>query len=234
MTTIVIADRHDRTRHGYRMVLSTQPDLSVVGEAADAVTTWRLVNRLRPDVLLTDMWLPGTQGLQLTRRIVGEPSLGTRVIVVTTHREKGSVHQALREGANGFLLKASAPGLLVQAVRAASAGDALIGPEVTNRLLEWMGTDGQVAREPVPALTPRERDVARLVARGLSNEEIGADLHISAGTVKTHVAHVATKLGNVNRVGIAAWAWESGLVTHAVRRVPRRRLASPGLLAAQR
>jgi DNA-binding NarL/FixJ family response regulator len=144
---------------------------------------------------------------------------------VTTYNEDGYVLQALQDGASGFLLKASAPGLLVQAVRAALAGNALISPEVTTRLLEWLGAR-HVAREPVPALTARERDVARLLARGLSNDEIGAELFISPGTVKTHVAHLSTKLGNVNRVGIAAWAWESGLVTNVIRR------STPGRMPA--
>jgi DNA-binding NarL/FixJ family response regulator len=211
MTTVVIADDQDMIRHGFRMVLSAQPDLAVVGEAGNGDTAWDLVRRLRPAVLLADIRMPGMNGLDLTRRVVtsGSP---TKVIVVTTFNEDEYVTRALREGASGFLLKASAPGLLVAAVRAALAGNALISPEVTLRLLERLGTEHN-PQTPAPVLTPRERDVAKLVARGLSNDEIGAELHLSPGTIKTHVAHIAGKLGNVTRVGIAAWAWESGLVS---------------------
>lgn len=212
MTDVVIADDHDMVRHGFRMVLSAQPDLTIVGEASNGNAAWDLVRRLRPAVLLADIRMPGIDGLELVRRIAATPELDTRVIVVTTFNEDEYVTRALRDGASGFLLKVSAPGLLVEAVRAALAGNALISPEVTVRLLERFST----GREPLradPRLTPRERDVAALVARGLSNEEIGAELHVSPGTVKTHVAHISLKLGNVTRVRIAAWAWESGLVS---------------------
>ncbi|MEU4473646.1 response regulator transcription factor [Micromonospora sp. NPDC023888] len=212
MTTVVIADDHDMVRHGFRMVLAAQPDLTVVGEAANGTLAWDLVRRLRPAVLLADIRMPGIDGLELVRRVTTAPELETKVIVVTTFDEDEYVGRALRDGASGFLLKVSAPGLLVEAVRAALAGNALISPEVTVRLLERLRTDRE-ALQPDPPLTPRERDIARLVARGLSNDEIGAELHVSPGTVKTHVAHISLKLGTVTRVRIAAWAWESGLVS---------------------
>ncbi|MGC5284917.1 response regulator [Micromonospora sp. DT231] len=212
MTTVVIADDHDMVRHGFRMVLAAQPDLTVVGEASNGTLAWDLVRRLRPAVLLADIRMPGIDGLELVNRVTSDPELETRVIVVTTFDEDEYIGRALRNGASGFLLKVSAPGLLVEAVRAALAGNALISPEVTVRLLERLRTDRE-ARRADPPLTARERDVATLVARGLSNDEIGARLHVSPGTVKTHVAHISMKLGNVTRVRIAAWAWESGLVS---------------------
>ncbi|GAA2188333.1 response regulator transcription factor [Micromonospora lupini] len=212
MTTVVIADDHDMVRHGFRMVLSTQPDLTVVGEASNGNAAWDLVRRLHPAVLLADIRMPGIDGLELVRRIAATSDLATKVIVVTTFNEDEYVTRALRDGASGFLLKTSAPGLLVEAVRAALVGSALISPEVTVRLLERLRA-GRETLQPDPPLTPRERDVAKLVARGLSNDEIGATLHIAPGTIKTHVSHISTKLGNVTRVRIAAWAWESGLVS---------------------
>jgi len=212
MTSVLIADDHDMVRYGFRMVLAAQPGLTVVGEAANGDTAWELVRRLRPAVLLADIRMPGIDGLELTRRVATAPELDTKAIVVTTFNDDEYVARALRDGASGFLLKASAPGLLVEAIRAALAGNALVSPEVTVRLLQRLRTDDTV-RHPEPPLTGRERDIARLVARGLNNDEIGAELFISPGTVKTHVAHVSTKLGGLNRVGIAAWAWESGLVS---------------------
>ncbi|MFF0151750.1 response regulator [Micromonospora sp. NPDC005203] len=214
MTTVVIADDHDMVRHGFRMVLSAQPDLTVVGEAGNGNLAWDLVRRLRPAVLLADIRMPGMDGLELVSRVTTTPALGTKVIVVTTFDEDEYIGRALRNGASGFLLKVSAPGLLVEAVRAALAGNALISPEVTVRLLERLRPDREV-RQADPPLTARERDVATLVARGLSNDEIGAELHVSPGTVKTHVAHISLKLGGVTRVRIAAWAWESGLVSRS-------------------
>ncbi|MEV4823172.1 response regulator transcription factor [Micromonospora sp. NPDC049274] len=154
----------------------------------------------------------GIDGLELVRRIATTSELATRVIVVTTFNEDEYITRALRDGASGFLLKTSAPGLLVEAVRAALAGSALISPEVTVRLLERLRA-GREPLQPDPPLTARERDVAKLLARGLSNDEIGATLHIAPGTIKTHVSHISMKLGNVTRVRIAAWAWESGLVS---------------------
>jgi DNA-binding NarL/FixJ family response regulator len=178
----------------------------VVGEAANGTAALHLARRLRPDVVLTDIRMPGIDGLELTRLLT---EAGLRVVVVTTFDLDEYVHGALRNGACGFLLKRSGPTLLVEGVRAAMAGDALISPQVTIRLLRAVAMAGQSA-EPNP-LTNRETDIARLVAQGLTNAQIGAELFISAGTVKTHIANIQAKLGLHNRVGVAAWAWQAGL-----------------------
>ena len=205
-TRVLLADDHLDVRSGFRLVLNSQPDITVVGEAADGTTALALAGRLRPDVVLTDIRMPGIDGLDLTRLLT---EAGLRVVVVTTFDLDEYVHAALRNGACGFLLKRSGPALLIEGVRAAMAGDALISPQVTVRLLRAVAA---ADRSPVPnPLTAREADIARLVAKGLTNAQIGAELHISAGTAKTHVANIQAKLGVQNRVGIAAWTWRAGL-----------------------
>lgn len=212
--TVVIADDHEMVRYGYRMLLDAQPDLRVVAEAADGGTALAHVRRLRPDVLLADVRMPVRDGLELTRLITADPALPTSVIVITTFHDDDYVAEALRAGAGGFLLKSSAPGLLPSAIRAALEGNTLVSPEVTLRLLQRLPAANRTgARQPATPLTRRERDVVCLLARGLSNDEIAAELSVSPGTVKTHVANVSTKLGGANRVGVAVWAWESGLVS---------------------
>ena len=213
-TRILIADDQDMVRHGFRLILDAQPDMKVVADAADGATALELARRVRPDVVLADIRMPRLDGLELTRALAGpgvaEPM---RVVVVTTFDLDEYVHAALRNGACGFLLKRAGPTLLVEAIRAAMAGDALVSPSVTVRLLKHLrrGTDA-TAGSPVEALTDREIAVARLVAEGKTNAEIGAELFISAGTVKTHVANIQRKLGARNRVAIAVWAWNSGWV----------------------
>jgi len=206
MIRILLADDQEDVRVGFRLVLDSQPDMRVVGEAATGTAALAAAGVLKPDVVLADVRMPGIDGLELTRRLTG-----VRVIVVTTFDHDEYVTTALRNGACGFLLKRSGPGLLVEAVRAAMAGDTLISPQVTVRLLRRV-----LARPPAgddePRLTERERDVVRGVAQGRTNAEIAADLHIGAGTVKTHVASAQAKLGVRNRVGIAAWAWATGNV----------------------
>ncbi|MFI1579918.1 response regulator [Embleya sp. NPDC020630] len=223
-TRILIADDQDDIRSGFRLVLDSQPDMVVVGEAADGVAAVEAAARLRPDVVLADIRMPRLDGLELTRRLAGpEVAAPTRVIVVTTFEIDEYVHTALRNGACGFLLKRSGPTLLIEAVRAAMAGDTLISPQVTVRLLDHLSSAAAPAAAPVadatrPAgavhdpLTAREHEIVRLIARGHTNAEIGADLYISAGTAKTHVANIQAKLGVRNRVGIAAWAWANGHV----------------------
>ena len=208
-TRIVIADDQAAIRHGFRLILDAQPDMHVVGEAGDGATAVSLARRLRPDVVLADVRMPVMDGLEVTRRLAG-PGVEdpVRVIVVTTFDLDEYVHAALRHGACGFLLKRAGPTLLVEAVRAAMAGDVLVSPSITVRLLRHL-TEPR-ASEPPERLTARELEVARLVARGLTNGEIADALVISAGTAKTHVANVQRKLGVRNRVGIAAWAWSSG------------------------
>jgi DNA-binding NarL/FixJ family response regulator len=210
-TRILIADDQAAVRHGFRLILGAQPDMEVVGEAADGETALALALRLRPDVVLADIRMPRLDGLELTRRLAGpEAPEPLRVIVVTTFDLDEYVHAALRNGACGFLLKRSGPALLVEAVRAAVEGDTLISPQVTVRLLRQLTEPRPADVDPSEPLTQRELEVLRLVARGFTNTEIGAELFISAGTAKTHVANIQRKLGARNRVGIAAWAWDSG------------------------
>lgn len=207
-TRILLADDQEGIRSAFRMVLDAQPDMRVVGEAADGLAALTLAADLRPDVVLADIRMPKLDGLELTRRLSNE----YQVVVVTTFDLDTYVHEALRGGACGFLLKRSGPTLLVEAVRAAMAGDTLISPQVTVRLLRQLSEpEPQMpAHEP---LTEREREIAYLVALGHSNTEIGAELFISAGTAKNHVANIQRKLKARNRVGIAGWAWSTGLMS---------------------
>ncbi|MGW2252365.1 response regulator [Kitasatospora sp. NPDC001660] len=215
-TRILVADDQADVRGAFRMILDVQPDMVVVAEAADGATALAEARRLKPDVVLADIRMPKLDGLEVTRQLAGE----CKVIVVTTFDLDEYVHTALRNGAAGFLLKRSGPVLLTEAVRAAMAGDALISPQVTVRLLRHMAgqePDRQADAGPVTApliagsaeeLTAREREIAELVADGATNAEIGTGLFISPGTVKNHLANIQRKLGARNRVGIAAWVWE--------------------------
>lgn len=216
-TRILIADDQEDVRNGFRLILDSQPDMTVVGEAADGATAVELARALRPDVVLTDIRMPGLDGLEVTRLLAGPAAEHpVRVVVVTTFDLDEYVHTALRNGACGFLLKRSGPNLLIEGVRAAMAGDTLISPQLTVRLLHGLSAPRAVP-EPRTAtedpLTVREREIALLVARGLTNAEVGAELFISPGTAKTHVANIQAKLAVRNRVGIAAWAWETGLAS---------------------
>jgi DNA-binding NarL/FixJ family response regulator len=204
---VLIADDQAMVRDGLRRILTAEPDVEVVGEAEDGVAALELARRLVPDVALLDIRMPRMDGLTVTRQLAGGP---TRVVVVTTFDLDEYVYPALRHGASGFLLKRAGPALLVEAVRAAVAGDSLISPSITVRLLKHVTRPSQSGTlEP---LTEREIEIARHVGEGRTNAEIAAELFISAGTVKTHVANVQRKLGVRNRVGIAVWAWESGHV----------------------
>ena len=210
---VLLADDQDLVRAGFRMIIDDADDMEVVAEAADGATAVALAQELRPDVCLVDIQMPRLDGLEVTRRLAG-PGIPNplRVVVVTTFDLDEYVHTALRNGAAGFLLKHAGPLLLLEAVRAAHRGDVLVSPSITVRLLEHFV--GSVLDEPVPQpvlpLTEREEEVLRSAARGRSNPEIAADLHISLGTVKTHLSNLQDKVGARNRVELAAFAWETG------------------------
>jgi DNA-binding NarL/FixJ family response regulator len=205
---VVVADDQDLVRTGLMMILDAQPDIEVVGEAADGLAALDLATRLRPDVLLVDIRMPGLDGVEVTRRLAG-PDVADplAVVAITTFDLDEYVLGALRAGARGFLLKDAGPALLVQAVHAAANGDALIAPNVTRRLLATFAEQAPLAPvQPVDPLTEREEEVLALVARGQTNAEIATELFVGLSTVKTHVAALMTKLGARNRVEIAMWA----------------------------
>ncbi|WP_411135204.1 response regulator [Streptomyces sp. C10] len=215
-TRILLADDQDDVRSGFRLVLDSQPDMTVIGEAADGAMALDLARHLRPDVVLADIRMPRLDGLELTRLLAGpQATRPTRVVVVTTFDLDDYVHTALHNGACGFLLKRSGPNLLIEGVRAAMAGDALISPQITVRLLRRLSLPPARPHPTPDTLTDREREIVRLVARGSTNQEIATELVISPGTAKTHLANIQSKLKVRNRVEIAAWAWRTGLIPPA-------------------
>jgi DNA-binding NarL/FixJ family response regulator len=214
---VLIVDDQALVRAGFRMILEAQPDIAVVGEAADGETAIRLAARFRPDVILMDVRMPGLDGLEATRRMLaaGE-GVALRIVILTTFDLDEYVYAALQAGASGFLLKDVSPEQLVSAVRTVSAGDALLAPSITRRLVERFA---RPAPMPAPArqaamatLTARETEVFRLVARGMSNAEIADALVVSEATVKTHVAGILAKLDIRNRAQAVVLAYETGLV----------------------
>ncbi|MCC9312405.1 response regulator transcription factor [Kitasatospora sp. RB6PN24] len=211
---VLLADDQAMIRSGLRLILEDQDDVTVVGEAADGAEAVELARRLRPDVCLVDVRMPRLDGIEVTRALAG-PGVADplRVVVVTTFDLDEYVHGALHAGAVGFVLKGASPALLVEAVRAAHAGDALISPSVTLRLLRRLAPARAAAiAAPARPLSAREVEVIRFIARGRTNHEIAAELFISLSTVKSHLTAVQQKLGVRNRVEIAAWAWEGGLM----------------------
>lgn len=205
---VVVADDQDLIRAGLVMILAAQPGLEVVGEAADGRQALEVATRLRPDVLLVDIRMPGLDGVEVTRRLAGpDVTDPMAVVVITTFDLDEYVFGALRAGARGFLLKNAGPQLLVQAIEAAANGDALIAPNVTRRLLQtFADRTSDIPTRPDHPLTEREEQVLALVARGRSNAEIAAELYISLSTVKTHIASLMAKLTVRNRVELAIWA----------------------------
>jgi DNA-binding NarL/FixJ family response regulator len=212
---VLVADDQDLVRTGLKMILDAQPDIDVVGEAADGRDAVALARRLRPDVCLFDIRMPALDGIEATRQLAG-PDIDDplAIVIVTTFDLDEYVHGALKAGARGFLLKDAGPELLVQAIRAAANGDALIAPSVTVRLLATFSHThaGRPSAQPIEPLTEREEEVLVTVARGRTNAEIANELHISLSTVKTHLASLMTKLGARNRVEIAIWAYETGRI----------------------
>jgi len=210
MIGVLLADDHEMVRAGFRMVLEAEGGISVVGVAATGREAVETAARLRPDVVLMDIRMPGMDGLEATRRIMEEPQ-PPRVVVVTTFDTDEHLRSALRAGASGFLLKDAGPRLLVEAVRAAANGAALVSPSITVRLLGELAAEQPTAAAGHP-LSERELEIAAAIAVGRTNEEIASELFISLSTVKTHARSISVKLGARNRVEIAAWAWRARLV----------------------
>ncbi|MET0235846.1 MAG: response regulator transcription factor [Kibdelosporangium sp.] len=212
---VLIADDQEMVRAGFRMILETQDDIEVVADVPDGRAAVAKARELRPDVCLLDIRMPGIDGLEVTRMLAGPGVTDPlKVVVVTTFDLDEYVHTALANGASGFLLKDAGPALLLEAVRAAVRGDALISPQITVRLLQHFTVPAtRAAVSTNVALTEREQDVVRAVARGLTNTEIGTELFMSLSTVKTHLAAVQAKIDARNRVEVAAWAWRTGLMS---------------------
>jgi DNA-binding NarL/FixJ family response regulator len=212
---LLLADDQALVRGGLRLILDAQPDLEVVGEAADGREALAQARRLRPDLVLMDVRMPVMDGLEATRRLLADGSWPVRVLVLTTYDVDRYVYEALRAGASGFLLKTAPPRQLPVAVRDAMAGDRVLAPAVLHRLITAFLDRPPAAEgtpEPLRRLTSRELDVLRLVARGLSNTEIAATLVLGEATVKTHVVRILAKLGLRDRTQAAVLAYEVGLV----------------------
>ena len=213
---VVVADDQQLVRSGFRVILDDEPDITVVGEAPDGRSAVDIVTRTRPDVVLMDIRMPELDGLKAAERILSDPELDAAVLMLTTFDRDEYIYEALRIGASGFLLKDAPADRLLDAVRVAAVGDALLAPSVTRRLIEQFAHAVRPAPGDVPEalaqLTARELDVLRLVARGLSNSEIAAELVLGENTIKTHVAHVLGKLGLRDRVQAVVLAYETGLV----------------------
>ncbi|MEU4192488.1 response regulator transcription factor [Kribbella sp. NPDC026611] len=217
---VMVVDDQEMVRAGFSALLAAQPDIEVVGQAGDGLEAVELAAHVKPDVILMDVRMPNLDGLAATRRILagttpGEPP---RVVMLTTFDLDDYVYAALRAGASGFLLKHSTPDELAAAVRIVAAGDALLAPSVTRRLVEDFARVQPVVPVKPVHLTPRETDVLRLVARGLSNKQIAEELVLAEQTVKTHVSNILTKLDLRDRAQAVVYAYESGVVVPGPRR----------------
>jgi DNA-binding NarL/FixJ family response regulator len=211
---VFIADDQALVRGGFRMILDAQPDMEVIGEAQDGKEALRMVAELHPDVILMDIRMPEMDGLETTRRIVIDEN-APRVLMLTTFDMNEYVYEAMKSGASGFLLKDVKPEQLADAVRTVAAGDALLAPAITRRLIEEFvrrPPPGSTSPPELETLTERELEVLKLIAKGLSNEEIAKQLFVSMATVKTHITHILMKLQLRDRVQAVVLAYESGLV----------------------
>ncbi|MCU1492713.1 MAG: vraR7 [Acidimicrobiaceae bacterium] len=215
MIGVVVVDDQALVRAGFGVLVDSSPDLEVLGDAADGIEAVRVVREVRPDVVLMDIRMPGMDGIEATRQIVGTPEgAQTRVLILTTFDLDEYVYDALRAGASGFLLKDTPPEDLLDAIRVIAAGNALLAPSVTRTLIaEFASRAVPVATkaEVLEAITPREREVLLLVSRGRTNAEIADELHMSAATAKTHVSRILAKLGARDRAQLVVIAYESGL-----------------------
>jgi DNA-binding NarL/FixJ family response regulator len=215
MIRVLLADDQALVRAGFRALLDAEPDIEVVGEASDGTHAVRLARQTRPDLILMDIRMPGVDGLVATRQIAGDPTLsGVRIVVLTTFELDEYVGEALRAGAAGFLVKTTTPAELIRGVRVVAAGDGLLSPSVTRRVIEQFAarTATPAAPQRLAELTNREREVVALAGTGLSNDEIAARLVVSPATAKTHVSRAMVKLGARDRAQLVVFAYEAGLV----------------------
>ncbi len=215
MIRVVLADDQQLVRAGFRMLLDAEDGIEVVGEAVDGDEAITLVRSVVPDVVLMDIRMPGTDGLEAARVILADPALTTvRVLILTTFEVDEYVFEALRSGASGFLVKHTEPAELIRAVRVVAAGDALLSPGITRRLIAEFTSRPVRRADPagMSALTDREREVVALVATGLTNDEIATELFVSPATARTHVGRAMTKLHARDRAQLVVFAYPSGLV----------------------
>lgn len=210
---VLLVDDQDLVRAGFRVILGTEPDVEVVGEARDGMEAVLLAERLHPDVVLMDVQMPGMDGLEATRRILAADAGECRVVILTTFDRDDYLFEALRAGASGFLLKNASPEDLVESVRVVARGDALLSPEVTRRVIERFTSAAPVIQPSRPdELTDREYEVLELLARGATNAEIASELYLGETTVKTHVSRILMKLGLRDRTQAVVFAYENGIV----------------------
>ncbi|MEV6311745.1 response regulator transcription factor [Streptomyces sp. NPDC051840] len=230
MTTVLIADDQAMQRFGYRMLLESQDDMTVVGEAGDGAEAIDLIHRHQPDVALMDIRMPGLDGIEATRRVIASGSR-TRVLIVTTFDLDEYAHEGLRAGASGFLVKDAQPEELLAGIRAVADGDAVVAPSLTRRLLDAYvhhlppapDADGGSEDPRLASLTEREREILTVIGQGWTNGEIAARLHLAESTVKTHVTRILAKTGSRDRIQAVILAYDARLVNPRVTNRPRRR-----------